>query len=60
MDELNETINMLSNANIAQWPIEDQLQFCLIVNEAMQRLKPYLIKNEALKKESPTSYLFKL
>ena len=60
MDELNELINMLSNANITQWPVEDQFQSWLIVNEAMQRLKPYLIKNEVLKKESPTSYLFKL
>lgn len=58
-EELAQLTKLLEKADITKWPMEDQLIAMAAHIEMMKKLKPLLLKNEALNFDGG-SFLFKL
>lgn len=53
--DIKEFGELLANADIDKWPIEDQLETVLIYNDFMNKMKPLIVKNEFLNKDIPNN-----
>ena len=58
-EELAQLTKLLEKADMTKWPMEDQLIAMSAHVEMMKKLKPLLLKNEALNSNGG-SFLFKL